>query len=474
MQAITATYLILLSLVVALIMMRDHVKGRVELLSIRNFTLLGFIVFQLTSGAVILYRDYDPKYPLTDSGRTGVAFAFSCTVFLIILLAMYRWGPVVRKAARALPTTRVVPSEPFMWLCAVTLMMMALFLRAFVAVPLIAALADYLGTAFASIACGLAGWTWAKRFLNPAAMVYAMVIFLGSAAAVMVGSFGRRGLVAVGAGLIWGMYYSRLRYADGKRVIVQALLAAAIPAILLAMYTSARSSTEHERGVAEHIKAMATKGDVGMGFMLLLDGQGTAGVSMWLMEQCPESYPYRWFHTPKYALLFPVPRRLWPDKPEPLSSQIAEMANRQGVNRSGLTVGPGIIGHAAHEGGFIALIVYAILGGLFLRFYDEIIAKCPTSPFVVLPVGASMGQIVGLARGETAAFIFAYVFGVLGSYFALLMVARFVERTGLAGATQGDAPADGELYEHEYDGAWDDAEQAEAWDEESDEHRHAG
>lgn len=472
MQGITATYLIFLSLVVVVVILRDHVRGKVELLSIRNFALLGFIVFQLTSGAVILYRDYDPKYPLTDSATTGVEYAFHCTLFLAVLLAVYAIGPLVRRAARAIPTTRVVPSEPFMWLCAVTLMMMALCLRAFVAVPLIAALADYLGTAFAAIACGLAGWTWAKRFMNPVAAMYAMVIFMGSAAAVMVGSFGRRGLVAVGAGLIWGMYYSRLRYANAKRVIFQAALAGVVPAVALAMYTSARSSSEHDRGVAEHVKAMATQGDLVTGFMLLLDGQGTAGVSMWLMEHSPEDYPYRWFHTPKYALLFPVPRMLWTGKPDPLSSQIAEMANRQGVNRSGLTIGPGIIGHAANEGGLIAVVVYAILGGMLLRFFDELIAKCPTSPFVVLPVGASMGQIVGLARGETAAFIFAYVFGVIGAYFSLLLVARFVERTGLAGAGGADQGG-GNEFEHEYDGEWDDAEHAEAWHEDSDEHRHA-
>lgn len=468
MQFAVACYLILLAVIVLIVMMRDHLRGQVELLSIRNFALLGFIVFQLTSGAIVLYRDYDPKYPLYDPAGTGLVFAIQSTLFLIILFIFYRWGLGVRKIAWALPTTRVVPSEAFMLLCAVTLTGLALALRVFVAVPLVASLADYLGTAFAAIACGLAGWTWAKRFLNPAAAVYAMMIFMGSSAAVVIGSFGRRGLVAVGAGLLWGMYYSRWRYSDPRRVIAQIAVAGAVPLLALALYTSARSSSEHDRNAIQHVQAMVTQGDLKTGFMLLLDGQGTAGVSMWLMEHCPTDFPYRWMHTPLYTVYFPIPRSIWAGKPDPLSGRIAEMANRSGVNRKVLTIGPGIIGHAAAEGGWIALIVYAMLAGLCLRLYDEIVRKCPTSPFVVLPIGASLGQVVGLARGETAAFAFTYAFASFGSYLSLLFVAKIVERTGLAGT------ADSGMIEDEHAEEWSEHEPHEEPASDHDGHRRVG
>ncbi|QYK47736.1 MAG: oligosaccharide repeat unit polymerase [Phycisphaeraceae bacterium] len=449
MTVAVATYLLFLSLLLGLLMMRDHIKGRVELLSIRNFGLAGFIIFQLTSASLALYREYQPLYPLTDTAGTAVKYAAFCTVFLIVALVVYRLGPGVSKLVRLVPTSRAVPNEPFMWLVAAILAFMALALRTMVRVPLVAVLADYVGTAFAAIACGLAGWIWAKRFLNPAAATYAMLIFLACSASVILGSFGRRGLVAVGAGMLWGMYYSRWRFNDPKRMLVQLSLVAAVPIVALALFTSVRSSREHDRGVGEHVSAITSGGSLKAGLEMLLDGQGTGSVSMWLSEQYPDNYAYRWFHTPKYFVVFPVPRALWRGKPDALSERIATMANRSGVDRSRLKVGPGIIGHAAAEGGWIAVVFYGILAGLVLRFFDEIVRQSPYSPFVVLPVGAALGQIIGLSRGETAPFLFNYVFGVFGSYFTLIMVAKFVERIGLARPGDGSeqAYADSDEYE---------------------------
>jgi hypothetical protein len=68
-------------------------------------------------------------------------------------------------------------------------------------------------------------------------------------------------------------------------------------------------------------------------------------------------------------------------------------------------------------------------------------------------VGAALGQIIGLARGETAPFLFNYVFGVFGSYFTLIVVAKFVERIGLARPGDGAGGAHAETGEGaEWDG----------------------
>lgn len=487
MQTAVALYLVLLSGIVCIIMMRDHIRGRTELLSVRNFALLGFIVFQLTSAAIPLFKPFVSRFPLTDVEGVALSYAARCTLFLICLFLFYRWGLIVRKAARSIPTTTAIPSEAFMLIVAVILMMMALTLRALVKVPLVGVLADYVGVAFASIACGIAGWTWAKRFLNPVAAAYAIMIFLGSSASVIFGSFGRRSLLAVGCGMLWGMYYSRWRYSNPTRMITQMIVAAAIPTIALALYTSARSSREHDRGVLQHVQAIAREGNVLDGFALLLDGQGTGATSMWLVENYPDTYPYRWFHTPKYFLVFPIPRAVWEGKPDALSQRLAEDGNIQGVDRSRLKIGPGIIGHAAAEGGWIATLFYGALMGLFLRFFDELVAKSPVSPFAVLPVGAALGQIIGLSRGETAPFAFNYVFGVLGSYVTLIIVSRVVIRIGLARPSDAATNADhhdpgahpnehADHYAGEYDNEYADA-YADGYDQTQDDHdhrRHAG
>lgn len=432
MTTAVAFYLLFLAAILVIVMLRDHVRGRTELFSIRNFAILGFIVFQLTSASIALFRNYEPYYALQDPEGTALVYAARCTVFLMILFWFYRWGIGAKAMARITPTVNTVPPEAFMWLVAAVLVFLSIVLRTAVRLPYVGVLADYVGVSFAAIACGMAGWIWAKRFLNPVAIVYAMMILVGSSASVIIGAFGRRGLVAVGAGMLWGMYYSRWRFASPSKVIGQLLVAAAVPGIALALYTSVRSAAEKDRNAIQHVQAMVTQGDLLLGFALLLDGQGTGSVSMWLQEQHPENFEYRWFHTPVYFVTFPVPRAIYPYKRGPLSNMIPSMVKLDRVDRKILTIGPGVIGHAGAEGGWIAIFAYGAMAGLFLRFFDEIICKSPYSPFVVLPVGCALGQVIGMARGETGVFAFWYTFSVIAAYISVILVAKVVTKAGLA------------------------------------------
>ena len=110
-----------------------------------------------------------------------------------------------------------------------------------------------------------------------------------------------------------------------------------------------------------------------------------------------------------------VPRRWWPGKPIPLSMEIAREARLSRVNWNRLKLGPGVIGHAAAEGGWYALIIYALIAGLYFRFFDEIIRNNPDSPFVILAVGSALGQFLGLPRGSVPNFAFIAVMTVTGS-----------------------------------------------------------
>ena len=71
------------------------------------------------------------------------------------------------------------------------------------------------------------------------------------------------------------------------------------------------------------IKKIVMMGDLRAGVFELLQGQRTGRVSMWLVENYPEQYPYRHLHTLRYFFCFPVPRAWWPAKPSKDSSQTA-------------------------------------------------------------------------------------------------------------------------------------------------------
>ena len=130
---------------------------------------------------------------------------------------------------------------------------------------------------------------------------------------------------------------------------------------------------------------------------------------------------------------------------------IVNMANIQGVAPT-LNVGPGIVGSAGCEGGWYALIIYAIVGGLAIRLLDEVVLLRVTSPIIVLSIGSALGDTLGFARGETGTFAAKAVI-MIGS--CLIFVAgtyRFLEASGMFGDIIADDTA-----EDEWDDVIDDA-----------------
>ncbi len=437
----------LLALGVVALMAYQYLTGRNDLLSMRNFFLLGFIIFQLTSAIFpLLSQDYG-QYPLSEVTRTATKFLLWAVVFLVVLLWSYKWGFGVRRLASITPAPSAPPGSVGLLFLALGFTILAIPMRLGLAIPLFSVLTNYIGIGMAAVACGLLGWVWGPRLLNPVMLFPALPLLAINAANVVTGSFGRRALVAIGAGLIWGMYFSRWRYLKPRSVMWRLGLVAAVPVLLLILFTSARSSKEHDRSAVEHLQAIQQIGNLQAGVAMILDGQGTASTSMWLMENFPESFEYKHLSMLQYFFYYPVPRTLWLDKPTPLSGQIANLSRRQNVDRDSLTIGPGILGHAAVDGGWYALILYAFVMGLFLRYFDELLALHATNAMMVMPIGCALGQVLGLARGETSAFAFILVFTVVTVYLFMLVGSYVMRTTGLTRPSAGSLGWDDEEYE---------------------------
>jgi hypothetical protein len=452
MTIVVAIYLLLLAIVVVALIFRDYNRGTCELLSVRNAALAGFVVFQLTSGGVALLTGNHGRIRLTEPGWTSIQFAAMATVFLVILLWVYRRGWVATPLARRVPMTWASPQSSVLLTMAIIVTILAVGLRFGVRIPLIGILTGYLGTGLAAVACGLVGWVWGRQLLNPIFVAYSGVIVAANTAVVMVGVFGRRGLVAVGGALLWGMYYSHWRHLAVSSLLGRLAAVGIVPLLILALFSSARESSEHDRTLLEHIQEIRTQGNVKEGLQLLAYGQYAGSISMWLIENYPDRFEHRHLMSIWHFLVFPVPRDWWPGKPITLGEQVPKQAAWSGIGRY-LTVGPGIVGHAAAEGGWYALVVYAVLGGMFLRFFDEIIRLNPNSPFVVLAVGCALGQIMGLARGTTSAFAAICVLTVSSAFLTMVFVGKFVE---LAGWGQQNGPDDdGDDREYDDDAYWD-------------------
>ena len=422
-----AIYLWILAAGVLVMMARQYARRIHDLLSLRNLFLFGYVHFTLSGTATALLTGDISGLTVENLTRTGFKATVMITVFLIVFLWSYDRGWIAKRLANRLPRTSVEPGDVSMLILAAIMTLIAVGLRFGVKIPYIATIASMAGVGSAAVACGAVGWVWARRLLNPAMSLYGSIIVAVNILTAITGAFGRRTLVAVLGGLLWGMYYNHWRYLSLGKVTKRFVFCAVIPVILVALFSSARNPGEHERTAMEHIREIARTGSLKSGLELLASGGG-GGAGLWAIENYPSQFPYRHMMTIWYFLVYDVPRAWWPAKPLPLSILVPIQADVQGVAQGVHTRPAGIIGNAAAEGGWYALIVYAVVGGLFLRFFDQLIQDSVTSPFVVLPMGSALGQSLGLARGETAIFANIFVTSAILVWLFMLTWAKLIER----------------------------------------------
>jgi len=451
-------YIYVIALAVGVICFIDHVRGRVDALSVRNISLLGFLVFMVLSAKGGLEFVPGSSYNLSDPTNTVRDWLLWCTLFLIVFFAAYRIGFGTAGLARKLPVPRASIGPTSVWPLALLLLFAAGVLR-LVPIPLVSALASLTAVGLAAVAAGLAGWVWAPRLFNPAIALPAIAVVGAAAFIANYGEFGRRPLVGVGAGLVWGMYYSAFRYKSLPGMASRVALVAIPPVILLGLYSSVRNW--QKIGSTAIIKEMFTEGDA-TSTIEELDSQDTARIGQWLSEYVDRgAYETRFLFSIQYFFMYPVPRDLFEivgaTKPWPISTQMADLSNRQGVKlgNTGVTNPAGVIGNALAEGGFIAVVVYAAVLAALFRFGDEYIRRAPHAPFLVLPVGSSLGQVLGIARGETPVFTFAFIWTTATVTIAMIVASSIIARVfpqfavgdgGEPGALPGDDPWDEDPY----------------------------
>ena len=100
MEAIFGSYLVGLTLVVLLLMRADALRDRCQLVSTRNFFLLGLLLFQTVSGALTLLTLQTERGAwMGDYRFAGFAFCLILTTFLALFLAIYRSSHWVERMA---------------------------------------------------------------------------------------------------------------------------------------------------------------------------------------------------------------------------------------------------------------------------------------------------------------------------------------------------------------------------------------
>lgn len=417
--------LYLLGAITAIMVLVQGLSRKVELFSIRNLYLAGFVVYHvigpakaLSTGDFFGFRVMDPK-------NTGMWLTIYIYIYFIVYLFGYHRIHLARWFASKLSGIPSEASDSMLLTLGVGLIAIGVPMRLFGHyLPIVGPATVNVSLALAAIACASAGWVWSQRKFNPAVISIAGVILVGGLVISLYGIFGRRPLVGVLFGFAWGAYYRWARYVAPGKLILYMIPLLVGATVIIGAYTAIRREASRTSDVQSLFRAMI-QADVKEGSSSVASGQSCSGAMMWALEQYPTFIEPKPLFSLQYMVMFFVPRQIWPDKPEPLSQDIATLAKLKGVNRDAITLPPGVVGYAAAEGGMYALIIYALFFGQFTRFFDELVRQNPINPFIILPAGCVTGQFLGLARGDIGSFTAIIIVSFIATIALMFVVKLF-------------------------------------------------
>ena len=421
MVTLNTIYLIVLAMFLIGMMIVQHNRGTIQLLSFRNTFLLGTILFQCSSGAFAMHS-YDPNVPINLPGRTGMIFCLWLTIYIVIFLFVYHNGLVVKKLGQRMPmplsNDNSIPLLSLGIYLTILAAVLKLGLLALSAMGMNVGLAYILGHISAmgcgTVACGVLVIAFVRRGFNPVMLLTALVTLGANLLIAVAQSSSRRPLVSMIMGMIWAVFYYRLRVMSASKIILWFILLGIGPIILLALYSTTRHLERvGSRSIASQVRNVIERGDLVSGLIAMGRGQNAGDCSMWLLENHPKYFPYRHLNTFVYFLTYPVPRVWWTTKPLTTAQLMPEQAKMQGVRIGEYNIGPGIVGQSAAEGGMYALVFYAIWFGLAIRFLDVWLLTLLDNPVGVMVLGSALGQILATPRGEMGSFLALAVLSIV-------------------------------------------------------------
>lgn len=431
MATIVSFYLYAFALFLAGYVLVQVARREEELVSLRNFFIAGLIIFQVTGAALSIQMGDVAYFMPADLDSSSVKYAFMLTVFTIIFLFTYRRSTGLLDkffAKRAGAATAYSPLGMIVIAC-MTLGFGLFCQYGLVYIPVLGPGFYKLAFGLYAIGAGLAAWTMAPRLMNPFFLIVGGGLIMVAAGLTFAGNFGRRELLGVVLAILWAMYFSHWRNFGFKGVLARFSVVSLGGLILLGLVTSARSGEFRDQSALQNISTLKSA-SAGEGIIDVLYGQRAGLNSMWIIESRPDSHDYDTLHSLKLIISFPIPRAAWINKPDALSITMPKNEIKVSGMPKNWNIGPGIVGHIANDNPYLALWLYPIIIGFVFRIFDRAVVWYSTNPFVVLPMGAAIGQVVGMPRGELGTFFFLALLNVIAAFIIMRVISYVLSTIG--------------------------------------------
>ncbi len=434
------------------IFVRDLVYRKRDFMSVRNFFLLGVMFFYAWAG--IVYGTSAGGFPYVSRGEGMNLIGVALPLFLGCFFLGELVGKKMTIVGRIIPPANFPVTGPAIVFSVVAAMSIAMgvvvLLRGGERMTYTGVLILQFSGGLAACSMGLATYYLISRKFNPLAWTIFGVTFVLASIITTFNTTGRREWLAIFFAIPWTWYYASLRYRPLMPVAIK--LAPVVVATLVIMISY--SAIRHDFGTdASYNQRVSQLVDVaknplgGIGDAVKVFTPDTPAVTSFIMESYPDSYERTPLNGLFYVLAMPIPRALWPEKPNALGVEVQDQLNADA------TLGPGILGHGWAELGWLGIVYYGLFFGAFATVIDSLLRRRADRPFFVAVIGAGLANIMALSRGDTGLF-FVQILAAWISAFAVLYIVRYSAGALITGfpSIAIPPPIDEELD----DDAWDD------------------
>ena len=393
-----------------------YLRGRAHLFSAWNFFLVGSIVFVGLSN-LTLTQEWDDtwgrynRFEISELMQ-GLAI-FYATVYLV-----YYFVPLGTISGKAFLYWPRLNRRSLIFFALVCVGSTAFFYLP-MEIPVLSQFAKQFALKSFAFGIVLVFVAWFRDRANVFLLVMLGLFLLYSLVFSITVGGGRRTFLAAIAGIPLGIYWLHFRKEKKLKVIGLYSLAGVLLLFLVVAYGEirhrGRGETRRDFTYAiESIRMLPTKFFSGDGKQLL--GQHSTECSM-LTRRAYANQPEP-FAVAKFILLNPVPRSLWPEKPVGLGYSLPKIM----ASRTRATWGPGVVGHAFHEGSLWFLVFYGTIFAGFVRFADELMARQPENPILIGTLVSTFPHIVGWVRGDIGTFSLQIIAGILAAIFIYFLL----------------------------------------------------